>query len=165
MKIKLENVTFGEKDTVKSLGAKWNPVEKYWYIENVEDLIPFADWIPSIAGFYNLSKSSETKIKITKVTKERKPSKRLSEKEWESKRISDIKKRPKEYSFLNSDGLVQCKNHIFKLGDDVEVYHFGLWRIAKITTDGTRLLTSIGTEAINQRIRPLCKNKAKRIKN
>lgn len=70
MKIKLENVTFEEKDTVKSLGAKWNPVEKYWYIENVEDLLPFADWIPSLAGFYNLNKSNKAKIK--KVTKERK---------------------------------------------------------------------------------------------
>lgn len=52
MKIVLQNVDFKEKDRVKALGAKWDPIEKCWYIIDQPDLIPFMDWIPDISKFY-----------------------------------------------------------------------------------------------------------------
>lgn len=150
MKIFLEDVSFEEKDIVKSLGAKWNPVKKKWYIEDPEDLKPFLNWLPSVYGFYGIKKLTANKSVSGKPRRNR-----LDKKQWEKKKNADMKKRPKEYSFLNSDGLVQCKSYIFKLGDDIEVYHFGLWRTAKLVTDGKSFFTSLGTEAINQRIRPV----------
>lgn len=38
------NVPFKDKDKAKSLGAKWNHVKKHWYIENMDNLEPFAKW-------------------------------------------------------------------------------------------------------------------------
>lgn len=61
--------------------------------------MPFANWIPSLYGFYQLHKS-------TKEAKEKKPHKQLNAAQWESRKIADMKKRPQEYSFLNSDGVV-----------------------------------------------------------
>ena len=45
MRINL-NCPFAEKDEAKSLGARWDPARKVWYIEDVNDLTPFARWIP-----------------------------------------------------------------------------------------------------------------------
>jgi hypothetical protein len=39
---------FAEKDTVKALGARWDPVKKVWYITDVADLTPFVRWIPDM---------------------------------------------------------------------------------------------------------------------
>lgn len=158
MKIVLENVSYEEKDVVKSLGAKWNPIDKHWYIENQEDLMPFANWIPSIYGFYKLH-SSDTKLETKKSTV-RRTSKRLNERQWLSRKRADMKKRPAEYSYLNSDGFIQCKAQVFKVGDEVEVYHFGLWRATKITTDGKDFYTALGIEAVNQRIRFISEDRA-----
>ena len=36
---------FSEKDRAKSLGAKWDMASKVWYIEDMEDLTPFMQWI------------------------------------------------------------------------------------------------------------------------
>lgn len=36
---------FSEKDEAKSLGARWDPARKTWYVENPDDLQPFARWI------------------------------------------------------------------------------------------------------------------------
>ena len=33
----LLDVPYGEKDTVKALGAKWNPEIKRWYVKNRSD--------------------------------------------------------------------------------------------------------------------------------
>lgn len=41
----LLNVPYEEKDLAKSLGAKWNPELKKWYIQNTEDAGKFAKWI------------------------------------------------------------------------------------------------------------------------
>lgn len=38
-------VSFEEKDEAKSLGARWDPARKTWYIQDVEDLTPFMRWI------------------------------------------------------------------------------------------------------------------------
>ncbi|MEO8543876.1 MAG: DUF5710 domain-containing protein [Burkholderiaceae bacterium] len=37
---------FAEKNSVKALGARWDPVKKVWYITDVADMTPFARWIP-----------------------------------------------------------------------------------------------------------------------
>jgi len=39
---------FAEKEAAKALGARWDPARKNWYIENVEDMTPFIQWIPGI---------------------------------------------------------------------------------------------------------------------
>lgn len=39
---------FAEKDAVKALGARWDPAQKVWYINDIVDLIPFARWIPDL---------------------------------------------------------------------------------------------------------------------
>ncbi|MBO4859185.1 MAG: hypothetical protein J5527_11815 [Treponema sp.] len=41
----LLNVPYEEKDEAKSLGAKWNPELKKWYIQNTEDCGKFMKWI------------------------------------------------------------------------------------------------------------------------
>jgi len=38
---------FAEKDAVKALGARWDGVQKVWYITDVVDLTPFIRWIPN----------------------------------------------------------------------------------------------------------------------
>lgn len=44
----LLEVPFSEKEVAKSLGARWNPLEKKWYIPNEleADLSPFEKWLP-----------------------------------------------------------------------------------------------------------------------
>lgn len=39
------NVSYGEKDEAKALGAKWNPEIKKWYVRNKEDYYKFVRWI------------------------------------------------------------------------------------------------------------------------
>lgn len=39
------NVPFSEKDEAKSLGAKWNPTLKKWYVEKRENYHKFSKWI------------------------------------------------------------------------------------------------------------------------
>jgi Domain of unknown function (DUF5710) len=48
---------FAEKDAVKALGARWDPVNKLWYITDVTDLTPFSRWIPDMKA------ATENKIK------------------------------------------------------------------------------------------------------
>jgi Domain of unknown function (DUF5710) len=38
------NVPFKEKDEAKSLGARWNPDAKHWYIPEGVDATPFEKW-------------------------------------------------------------------------------------------------------------------------
>ena len=39
---------FAEKDTAKTLGARWDVAKKVWYITDVADLTPFKRWIPDL---------------------------------------------------------------------------------------------------------------------
>jgi hypothetical protein len=43
-------VPFVEKDDAKKLGARWDAARKTWYVENKDDLTPFARWLPSSGG-------------------------------------------------------------------------------------------------------------------
>lgn len=47
----LLDVPFAEKEAAKSLGARWNPLEKKWYVpdELEADLAPFSKWLPLAA--------------------------------------------------------------------------------------------------------------------
>lgn len=38
-------VTYAEKEDAKQLGAKWDPDQKEWYIEEDMDREPFAKWL------------------------------------------------------------------------------------------------------------------------
>jgi hypothetical protein len=40
------NTPFAEKDEAKSLGARWDPARRVWYVLDVDDLTPFLRWIP-----------------------------------------------------------------------------------------------------------------------
>lgn len=39
------NVPYNEKDDAKSLGARWNPTVKKWYVKNKKDYYKFIRWI------------------------------------------------------------------------------------------------------------------------
>jgi exodeoxyribonuclease VII large subunit len=38
--------SFGDKDRVKALGARWDPSRRQWYVPEGRDLAPFARWVP-----------------------------------------------------------------------------------------------------------------------
>lgn len=40
-------VPFKEKDSVKALGARWDADARRWYVPDGQDLVPFANWLPS----------------------------------------------------------------------------------------------------------------------
>lgn len=40
---------YKEKDLVKSLGARWDPARRQWYVPQGLDLTPFAAWLPADA--------------------------------------------------------------------------------------------------------------------
>ena len=44
MRINL-NVPFAEKDDAKKLGAKWDPINKVWYVVDPLDLSLFIYWL------------------------------------------------------------------------------------------------------------------------
>lgn len=46
----LLKVPYAEKDEAKSLGARWNPARKCWYVPDGQDSAPFARWIGPGAG-------------------------------------------------------------------------------------------------------------------
>jgi len=41
---------FQDKDLAKQLGARWDSKLRIWYIENKDDLTPFARWLPGSDG-------------------------------------------------------------------------------------------------------------------
>jgi Domain of unknown function (DUF5710) len=47
MRINLD-CPYSEKDDAKRLGAKWDMARKTWYVEDPEDLTPFARWIKGL---------------------------------------------------------------------------------------------------------------------
>ncbi len=45
MRVNLK-VPIEEKDQARRLGAKWDAARRTWYVEDVERLEPFMQWIP-----------------------------------------------------------------------------------------------------------------------
>jgi hypothetical protein len=56
---------FTEKDTVKTLGARWDATKKCWYIVDIADLKPFARWIPNMEAAKDSSERTSTKPRFT----------------------------------------------------------------------------------------------------
>lgn len=46
MRINLQ-CPFRDKDLAKQRGARWDPRLRVWYVQDVVDLTPFADWLPA----------------------------------------------------------------------------------------------------------------------
>lgn len=47
------NVPFSDKSKAKSLGAKWDGLERTWYVIDPEDLKPFSKWLSKdVSNFY-----------------------------------------------------------------------------------------------------------------
>lgn len=40
------SVPFRDKDAAKALGARWDPVQRQWYVPQGRDLAPFQAWLP-----------------------------------------------------------------------------------------------------------------------
>lgn len=38
------NVPYAQKDAAKALGARWDPINKKWYVPIGKDISPFAQW-------------------------------------------------------------------------------------------------------------------------
>ncbi len=55
---------FAEKDAVKAIGARWDAAKKCWYIVDVDDLAPFARWIPDRAAATNVPGSTPQLAKL-----------------------------------------------------------------------------------------------------
>ena len=45
MRVDLQ-VPYSQKDKAKRLGARWDAARKRWYVENVEHLGKFLQWMP-----------------------------------------------------------------------------------------------------------------------
>lgn len=45
------DVPFSEKDEAKSLGARWDPKTKVWYVPDGKEISPFVRWLPMQDNF------------------------------------------------------------------------------------------------------------------
>lgn len=50
------NVPFAERGEAKTLGARWSPGRRRWYVENTENIRAFLRWMPE-----HLKKPTKTK--------------------------------------------------------------------------------------------------------
>ncbi len=58
-------VPFKEKDEAKSLGARWNPEGKHWYVPEGVDAAPFEKWIDGAAQTITAKPSASAAPKPT----------------------------------------------------------------------------------------------------
>ena len=40
------SATFKDKESVKALGARWDPNQKQWFVPEGRDLTAFSNWLP-----------------------------------------------------------------------------------------------------------------------
>ncbi len=57
------NVPFAQKDEAKALGARWDAVEKKWFVPADKDIMLFARW-PAETGAVASPRSTSTPAKI-----------------------------------------------------------------------------------------------------
>lgn len=43
-------VSFKDKDAAKALGARWDSVQRQWYVPEGRELTPFVQWLPAGKG-------------------------------------------------------------------------------------------------------------------
>ncbi len=65
------NVPYSEKDYAKTRGARWDAIKKSWYIENIEDITPFMQWMPG----HLLKPNTERPVLTSKIGKQAKKEK------------------------------------------------------------------------------------------
>lgn len=56
-------VPFKEKDEAKSLGARWNPEGKHWYVPEGVDAAPFEKWMDGAAPIMTTKVATATASK------------------------------------------------------------------------------------------------------
>ena len=79
-------VPFHEKDEAKTLGAKWNPQNKCWYITASDDIGLFSRWIPELINPSNKGVNlSDLLFKVKSVINDN-----LNDKYWVKAEISNI---------------------------------------------------------------------------
>jgi hypothetical protein len=61
-------VPFKEKDEAKSLGARWNPEGKHWYVPEGVDATPFEKWLDGALPAVQTSLPIQTAANKTTVT-------------------------------------------------------------------------------------------------
>ena len=44
------NVSFKDKDAAKALGARWDSLQRQWFVPDGRELAPFVQWLPKLAG-------------------------------------------------------------------------------------------------------------------
>ncbi len=66
MRINLQ-CPFHEKDSAKQLGARWDGKLRVWYVENTQDLSPFARWLPDMPRNAPEPNAAATTITTAKV--------------------------------------------------------------------------------------------------
>lgn len=54
--------SFADKDRVKSLGARWDPARRQWYVPEGRELAPFAQWLPTAAAPEQTTSSALTPV-------------------------------------------------------------------------------------------------------
>ena len=86
------NVPFGEKDQAKSLGARWNPTKKKWFIHLYHpNLLAFKKWMPrAVASLSSTSSapSSSTGPSFTVLESDPVPQGRNSA--WSARQPRDV---------------------------------------------------------------------------
>jgi len=61
------NVPYAEKDAAKTLGARWNPTKRRWYVPDGVATEPFAKWIDDAAGAVASASSASTPARSGRV--------------------------------------------------------------------------------------------------
>ncbi len=61
-------VPFSEKDEAKHLGARWDPKNKTWYIENQQPISKFSKWMQTPLSPNSSSTSRNEAQKVTGAT-------------------------------------------------------------------------------------------------
>jgi exodeoxyribonuclease VII large subunit len=72
-------VTYAQRETVKSLGARWDAAAKKWFVPEGRDLGPFDAWLPADARASPLTASSALTVPQTALVPAVARGKRLSE--------------------------------------------------------------------------------------
>ena len=52
------NVSFKDKDAAKALGARWDSLQRPWFVPDGRELTPFVQWLPKLAESTSVSTPS-----------------------------------------------------------------------------------------------------------
>lgn len=63
------NVPYAEKDEAKALGARWDPVNKKWYVPADKDIALFTKWQLDDESLANFTPKNSRQVKPNSTTK------------------------------------------------------------------------------------------------